>query len=344
MDWSRGFTSKFIAVRVDPETWEDTSDEYPLLSGSVSRNAEDSLIQSANISTSVNLGDNEEVWIRIYMIADQEGERVRVPLFTGICATPSASYSGNKLEYSADCYSVLKVAADLLLPLGYYAQRGLQIGPLIKKLLADLPCNIYYENDSPNLNKTLVADNSSTQLDFISMILEKTKWYLDIDGKGDVYIRKKKLDPELILSSTENDVMGLEVTDSKDWFDCPNVLRISDGNNTVTVQNDDPNSPYSITKRGRKIMKSESASLNDNETIDHCAQRLLKEASNPSRTVSYSRRFYPDVNINDLVNIKYPEQRLMGYFRIASQSFDLSYGCEVSEEVEEFREDEDENE
>lgn len=341
MDWSRGFTSKFIAVRVDPNTWNDTSDVYPILSGSVSRSADDSLIQSAQISTSVDFG---EAWIRIYLIAEQDGEKARVPLFTGICATPTASYTGNKLEYSADCYSVLKVAADLLLPLGYYANRGLQLGPLIKKLLEDLPCEIRYDQNSPNLKKTLVADDSSTCLDFIGMVLEKTKWVLDIDGNGDIYIHAKSNAPELVLSSTENDVMGLEVSDSKDWFDCPNVLRVSDGDTTITVQNNDPNNPYSIVNRGRKIMRTESASLNDNETLAHCANRLLKEASNPSRIVSYRRRFYPDVNVNDLVNIKYPNQNLLGYFRITSQSFDLSYGCEVSEEVEEFREDEDEDE
>lgn len=341
MDWSKGFTSQFIAVRVDPDTWEDTSEVYPILSGSVSRNVDDSLIQSASLTSSVNFGES---WIRIYLIATQGQDKARVPLFTGICATPSASYNGNKLEYSADCYSVLKVAADLLLPLGYYARRGLQAGPLIKKLLEDLPCDISYDKDSPNLNKTLVADDSNTVVDFIGMILEKTPWYLDIDGYGNIKIRKKSNDPELLLSSTDNDVVGLEVTDSQDWFDCPNILRVSDGNRTVTVQNDDPNSPYSITRRGRKIMKSESASLDENETLEHCANRLLKEATKPSRVVSYSRRFYPDVNVNDLVNMKYPNQNLLGYFRITSQSFDLSYGCEVSEEVKEFTEDEDENE
>jgi len=340
MDWGKGFTSKIVAVKVDPDTWSDTNEQIPIISGSVTRGSGDDLMQSANIETSIDLGES---WIRIYLIAEQGDEKERVPLFTGLCATPKTSYNGNAMTFSADCYSVLKVAADLLLPLGYFAQNGMQIGPLIKNLLSDLPCSITYDDESPNLKKTFVADDSTTNLDLIKQILEKSKWVLDIDGMGNISIHEKPMNSSLLLSSLDNDVVGLEVTDSRDWFDCPNVLRVSDGDRTVTVQNDDIDSPYSITARGRKIMKTESASLNDNETLEHCANRLLKEASRPLRTISYSRRFYPDINLNDIVTLKYPKQNLLGDFRIVSQSFDFSYGCEVNEEVTEYREDDDED-
>ena len=69
------------------------------------------------------------------------------------------------------------------------------------------------------------------------------------------------------------------------------------------------------------------------ESLGEYGMRRLKEMQKPARSLEYTRRFQPDVSINDLVSIIYPKQNIGDVFRVQSQSIDLSYGASVKEEA-----------
>ena len=131
----------------------------------------------------------------------------------------------------------------------------------------------------------------------------------------------------------ENDIIETSVTDNRDIFSVPNVLRVTLDGSAATARDDDPDSIYSTVNRGREVWQREDAKLAAGETLGEYAVRRLKELQNPSRKLSYTRRFQPDVNVNDLVSIVYPKQRIGDVFRVTSQTITLSHGAKVKEEV-----------
>ena len=79
IDWTKGLTTKHYATIVDPNTWSDISD-LDILSGSV-KFSESGERASAEISCS-SFDHGKEYWVRLYLIARQNGETERVPLFS----------------------------------------------------------------------------------------------------------------------------------------------------------------------------------------------------------------------------------------------------------------------
>jgi hypothetical protein len=138
-----------------------------------------------------------------------------------------------------------------------------------------------------------------------------------------------------VFDALENDIIELTVTDAQDWYSCPNVLRVINGDMTAIARDDDPDSKYSTVRRGREIwMEETSPSLNNGESIEEYAFRRLKELQSPARQIGYDRRFVPDIVPGDIVGVHHPAQRIDGDFRITSQRIELGYGCRTSEESE----------
>ena len=50
-------------------------------------------------------------------------------------------------------------------------------------------------------------------------------------------------------------------------------------------------------------------------------------------SVSYNRRFNPDVMVSDIVRLQYPHLGISGDYRVVSQSIELGSGARTSEEV-----------
>lgn len=331
MDWSKGFSSRFIARTVDPHTWGDT-EEIEVTGGTISRDSTTDLVESASLTVTQPVG---EQWIRVYLIAEQEGQKTcREALFTGLATTPERSINGRREENSLDCYSVLKVADDILLPLGYFIPSGSRSGEMLERLLSDIPGKLTIAPGSPYLTKTIVAGVSDSKLKMSKQIVDAIGWQIRIDGMGHVSVGPKPKAIVASFNSQDKDVIEPQVRDNFDSFSIPNVVRVTMGGSTATVRDDSEGSEYSTVKRGREIWKSESAStISDSESLGAYAMRRLKELQAPARTLTYSRRFDPGVVPGSLVSIVYPEQNISGTFRVQSQEITLGYGARTSEDA-----------
>jgi hypothetical protein len=330
MDWRTGFTARYIMTTVDPYTWGDTG-EIEVIGGTIDRDAETDLLESASISIREHI---TEQWVRVYLIAKQGNDSVREALFTGLATTPTRSIVGNREENTLDCYSVLKVADDILLPLGYYAAAGVQGGQLVERLLSDLPCTVTVQENSPVLLDNIVAGSADSKLKMARQIVDAMGWQIRITGDGKVFVEPKPSQIAAEFNSQDEDVIEPQLTDDQDLFGIPNVLRVTISDSTATVRNDDPENEYSTVQRGREVWKAESSSsLTDNESLGAYAMRRLKELQAPARTLNYNRRFNPDVVPGSLVNIVYPKQGLDGAYRVQSQSIALSFNTRTEEEA-----------
>ena len=329
MIWSKGYTSAYYATIVDAKTWRDTK-RLELTAGKISRST-DELMESADIDITENIG---EQWIRIWLEAEQGGIET-VPLFTGLISTPKRNIDGFRESYNADCYSVLKPIDDILTERGFYIPAEVPAPSAAARLLRKGIAPVEVADATlPTLTEAIIAEDGETCLTIARRVLDAIKWRIRIDGRGVIRIEPDTDNVALIIGSNNDDIMELSITDEQDWFSCPNVLRAISGDLTAIARDDDPKSKLSTVSRGREIWAEEgSVTLSDTESLADYANRRLREMQSPARKITYTRRFYPDVNVGSILHINYPEINIDGDFCVASQSIELTYGCATNEEA-----------
>lgn len=338
MNWTRGFSASYYLTTVDPETWFD-NDTIKITGGSI-RKSVSGLRESATVNTSGFTFDTE-MWVRIYMIARQGAGSERVPLFTGL-AIPSRSHKGRIVSSTLECYSVLSVIDDILMPRGWYAPVGTNAVSLIKDLLrqsskAPVEIGDYDEENPPRLAESIVAEGGETYLTMIEKILMSIKeWRIKMGGDGTIGIYPMSDDPIITFDSLSYSVIDVsnDITYEYDFKTCPNVFRAIMNDGYAIAKDENEDSPFSIQRRGREIWAEEqNVVLSDKETLSDYAIRRLKDLQKISTTVGYERRFVPGVLPSDLIRLNYPAQNLVGDFIISSQDIELNYGASVTEEV-----------
>lgn len=332
MIWSEGFTASYYLTIVDPKSWRDIG-RMDITSGSIERTASD-LLESADV-TATELPEGGEAWVRIWLDAEQDGI-THVPLFTGLTSAPSRSIDGRRNTYSIECYSVLKPINDILTDRGYYVPADIVAPEAAARLLRKgiAPVQIHQVADPPRLTDAIVAEDGESNLTLAEKVLDAINWRIRIDGMGVIHLEPNESTVVAAFDVVENDVIEMSVTDESDWYSAPNVLRVISGDLTSIARDDDPESRLSTVSRGREIWAEESSvTLGNNESLGAYAIRRLKELQSPSRTISYARRFDPDVTVGDIIRINHPEIGIDGTFKVTSQTLELSYGCRTEEQA-----------
>ena len=126
-----------------------------------------------------------------------------------------------------------------------------------------------------------------------------------------------------------------------DLYGVPNVVEIvySRGSGVYYAKavNDDPNSPTSVQRRGREIIRRVVdpelvGNPTDNE-IKEYANRLLRELSSLEYTISYSHGYCP-VRVGDCVRLNYNRAGLTNIkAKVVSQTINCKSGCKVTEKA-----------
>ena len=318
MDWNRGYSALYELRKVDPVSWMDAG-SLDFISGSI-RRTDSEQIESADLNMTQRL---RECWIRVYLKARQTRSAARVPVFTGLAMTPQNEIDGRRMEYPTECYSVLKPAADTLTARGYYVPAGAPAARLAAELL-----------------EAIVTEDSDTHLSVAWKIVNAIGWRIRISGDGSIRICPAATEPTARYDAFDHDAIEPKITDSDDWYDCPNCMRVVSGDKYVEVKDEDPNSMLSISARqaGRggtgEIWKQDNASaIGTGESLAEYAMRKLKEAQEHSREIKYTRRYNPELTVTDIVNLHYPEQGIDGNFRVVSQTLTLGHAVRTEEKV-----------
>lgn len=334
MEWDKGFSAQYYCTIIDSATWRDLR-RIELTGGNVTKSTEN-LMEAASLDLT-ELPEGIEAWIRVWLTAKQNDSGAHEAVFTGLMSSPSVKWNGMRKSYSAECYSVLKPAADILMQKGWFAPGGSNGAKLAAKLLSVGAAPVTYADSSPVLYSSIIAENNETNLSMAWKIVKAIGWRIRITGYGNISVEPKSTEAPVTLDVLANDCVEVEVTDKRDLFACPNVFRASYNKMTAVARDDNEDSPLSTVNRGREIWKEETDSkLNAGESLAEYAYRRLAELQAPSRTLSYKRRYIPDVLPGDAIKIYYPAQDIHDVFRISSQKIELSYGARTAEEVTEI--------
>lgn len=336
MDWRKGFTANYHLSFVDISTWRDT-EKFDLTGGSIKRELT-GLRCSADVDC-VNYKETRERLIRVWLDTYQIGEgESHTPLFTGYATYPDRKINGNVQTETLQCYSVLLPAADVYLPRGWYAPYGIDAGILIKQLLRptkakiDIPEEL--NQNEATITRSVIAESGETNLSMTEKLLDLMNWRMWIDGLGVVHIDKYNRNAVGIFDSVVNDVIEPSLTVSYDWFDCPNVFRAIMDEQSAIAYDRDSDTPMSINNRGREVWyEEENVDLNTGENLEEYANRRLKELQRVSTSISYDRRFNPDIYPTDVIRLNYPAQDITGMFMVTSQTINLGFNAKTSEEV-----------
>ena len=335
MNWNEGFSALYELQKVDPVSWYDAG-SLNFTAGSIKRTESD-LIESADLTMLESPG---ETWVRVYLKARQSDDGAREALFTGLTSVPDRTGDGTRITYRVECYSVLKPLEDMLLPRGYFAPAGSDAAALVYDLLRAGPAPVVVDDESPLLTDAIVAEDSTTRLGMVHMLLDAIGWRLRISGDGTIHVCPAASEPVAVFDTLENDIIELATTDSQDWFSVPNCIRVTSGDKYVEYKDDDPDKSVSIVSRrarrggtGEIWISEASPTVGNNESLAEYAMRKLKEAQSPARRVTYARRFRPDVFLSDRVLLHLPVIGIDGTFKIESQTIELGFGARTSEEV-----------
>ena len=331
MDWRRGFSAKYYISVLDRNTFRDLT-PIEITGGTINR--EDSeLRESANIDCA-NYEETTEQIIRVWLDAKQNSYSSHIPLFTGIATSPGRNINGNLSTNTLQCYSILKIAQDMLLPRGWYAPKGINGGELIRDLLNVIPVNISIAENSPGLDSAIISESNENRLSMVDKILELMNWRMKLDGYGNISIEPYSKDVVATFDAINNDILEPSLSVSYDWYDIPNVYRAVLDNSYAVARDDNPNSPLSTVSRGREIWYEDtSVYLQENETLAEYAERMLKLYQQVATTISYTRRFDPTIYVSDVVRIGYNKQQIAGDYLVTSQTITLGYNAKTSEEV-----------
>lgn len=330
VDYSKGYSASYYAARVDPATWRDVG-VIRLTGGTIKRETTGKR-QSADLNC-VRYRIPVEQWIRVYLDIRQDGAAEHVPLFTGLAVSPDDDINGSLTLNTLTCFSVLKPAEDVLLARGWYAPAGMSGAELVRRLLSVSPAPIIAEDSSPALAASIVSEDGETHLSMADRILDAIGWRLRIDGDGTIRIMPAAADPVARLDPISNDLLESKIKITADWYNCPNVFQAVAGDVTGVARDDDPDSPLSTVSRGREVWKKESCTLSAGESVAEYARKRLRELQRVRQTVSYTRRYLPDVMPGDIVGLNYPEQQLTGNYGVQSQSITLGYGARTAEQI-----------
>ena len=121
IDWTKSMRQTYEVYIVDPTTWLDSKLLDTVTGASITRDITSDTMVSGSIDY---VGELDEEYVRIYLIAEQGDEIERIPLITMLCQSPSVNYNGKYTKTSITGYSPITELDGEYPPLGYTVPRN----------------------------------------------------------------------------------------------------------------------------------------------------------------------------------------------------------------------------
>lgn len=342
-DWSSSMQQTFEYYIVDPGTWKDAKLIDNVKSCTINRDLETETLGSATIDVTDSVG---ECYIRVYMIAIQNGVQEKIPLGTFLVQTPSSSYSGAIRNVTMDAYTPLLEIKENPPPLGYSILKDANIMSNAYLIAREQTRAPIVETTATNtLFTDFVANTNDTWLSFLTDLIANAKYEFALDELGRILFSPKQdmasLQPVWTYDDSNSSILYPEISMDHDLYGIPNVVEViySNGEDFYysRVVNDDVNSPISTVNRGREIIHrvSDPDLIGDptENQIKEYANSLLRELSSLEYTISYSHGYCP-VRIGDCVRLNYSRAGLTDIkAKVISQSIKCEPGCPVTEKA-----------
>lgn len=342
-DWTSSMQQTFEYYVVDPDSWKDVSKIENVKSCTISRDSEAETLGSATIDVTESLG---ECYVRVYLIAIQNGVREKHPLGTFLVQTPSSSFDGKIRDVSMDAYTPLLELKESPPPIGYSLLKEQNIMSIAYQLVREHARAPVVEADcSTALYNDFVANLDDTWLSFLTDLISNAKYTFSLDELGRILFAPNQdtasLNPVWTYDDGNSSILYPDISTDHDLYGIPNVVEVvySRGSSSYFARavNDDSNSQISTVNRGREIIYrvNDPDMIGDptNNQIDDYAEQLLRELSTIEYTVSYTHGYCP-VRLGDCVRLNYERAGIVDVkAKVISQSIKCEPGCPVTEKA-----------
>lgn len=343
IDWTSSMQQTFEYYIVDPGTWKDVKMLTNVKSCTINRDSNAETLGSASFGITESVG---ECYIRVYIVAIQNGQRERFPLGTYLVQTPSSSFNGKIRNVTMDAYTPLLELKENQPPIGYYIAKGENIMEHAYRLARNYArAPVIETSKSITLNYDFVADTSDNWLTFLIDLISNAKCEFSLDESGRILFAPHQdtasLQPVWTYNDDNSSILYPDLTMDHDLYGIPNVVEVVYSNGSdhyySRVVNDDPNSPLSTVKRGREIVHrvTDPDLIGDptENQIDEYAEQLLRNLSSLEYTITYSHGYCP-TRIGDCVRLNYSRSGLSNIkAKVISQSIKCEPGCSVTEKA-----------
>lgn len=349
VDWTKSMQQTFEYYIVDPNTWADVKPLTNVRSCDISRDLDVDTLGSASIdmtSDSNGLSKIGENYIRVYLITNQNGVTEKHPLGTFLIQTPSTNFNGKITNLLIDAYTPLLELKEKQPPLGYSLLKDSNImdnAYLITREQCRAP--VVKPECSKTLHNDFVSSDRDTWITFNQDLIANAEYEYSLDEISRILFSPiqdtASLQPVWTYDDDNSSILYPDIDMKHDLYKIPNVVEIiySSGkdNYHARVVNDDPNSPTSITNRGREIVYREiNPSLSGRPTeqqIKEYAENQLRKLSSLEYTITYTHGYCP-VRIGDCVRLNYVRAGIVDVkAKVISQQIKCKPGCEVTEKA-----------
>lgn len=341
IDWTKSMRQSFEFYVVDPNTWKDDTRIETIKSCTIKRDSSNATLGSATFECDEVM---DECYIRVYLIAIQNGITERVPLGTFLVQTPSAGFDGKVANTSMDGYTPLIELKGTNPPIGYSLLEGQDIMETASILCREnMRGPVVATTSSDKLYSDFVSNLDDTWLSYVTDLIANAEFQFGLDELGRVIFEPvqdmRSLQSKMIFDDGNSSILYPDITDKRDLYNVPNVVEVihSTGTGYVfsRIVNDDPNSLTSTVNRGREVVYRDSkpsfSGIPTKEYIDAYATQLLRKLSCLEHTVTYTHGYCP-VRLGDCVTLNYKRAGLVNIkAKIVSQSIKCTTGCVVEE-------------
>ena len=347
VDWCSSMTQTFEFYEVDPGTWKDKKRIKTLTSARISRDLQSNTLETASFNSTEMFG---ECYIRVYLIAIQNGIRHKIALGTFLVQTPSKTFNGKVNSITVDAYSPLLELSDVKPPLGFTIMKNQNIMNNVADLtMENLRAPVVKATGvSKEMYADFTAEPDESWLDYLVAAMQTADYSYSLDEMGRVLFSPSQstasLQPVWTYDDDNSSILYPDVTDDFDLYGVPNTVEViysgqdATGESLVlysTVVNDKPDSPVSTVARGRKVVYRDTSpsidGIPDQEYLDLYAEKLLSELSSVQHKISYSHGYCP-VRYGDCVRLNYERAGLKGVkAKVITQDIDCTSGCKVTE-------------
>lgn len=341
IDWTSSMQQTFEYYIVDPGTWKDVKKINTVISSTISLDSTAETLGSASISITESLG---ECYIRIYLIAIQNGFRYKYPLGTFLIQTPSTSFNGKISNVTMDAYTPLIELKEKQPPIGYYIPKEENIMDMAYRLVRENSrAPVVKPACSEKLFYDFVSDTNDTWMAFTKDLISNAKYEFSLDELGRILFSPKQniasLQPVWSYNDDNSSILYPDISIDQDIYGIPNVIEVIYSNGSdyfySKVVNDDPNSILSTINRGREIIYrvTDPDMIGDpsQNRIDEYAKNTLKNLSSVEYTITYTHAYCP-VRIGDCVRLNYERAGVKNVkAKVISQNIKCEPGCPVEE-------------
>lgn len=341
IDWHSAMEQTFEFYVVDRATWKDKFLMNSVTACTINRDLSTETLGSATIDSTEVL---EECYIRVYLVAIQNGIKTRVPLGTFLVQTPSIKYDGKGSAVSMDAYTPLIELKGSSPPIGYSLLKEQTIMDVASRLCEEnLRAPVVAVATEDSLKSNFTSNLNDTWMTFLRDLISMAKYQFGLDEMGRVIFEPvtdtRSLRPVWIYNDDNSSILHPKFSDERDLYDVPNVVEVvystGTGYRTSRIVNDDPDSPVSTVNRGwEKLYRDTNPNFSgvpSQVDLDAYAKQLLRNLSSLEHTVTYTHGYCP-VRIGDCVIINYKRMGLVNVkAKVISQSIECKTGCPVEE-------------